>query len=337
MGWPRVRLFRQAGVLCTPKVPTNKAFYLRKLKTYCYGLYSGQAEQNSLCFWDETIAAKGCNEVISSAHEFFTIRRTGASHLAWWGDNTSSQMKNQFLMLYNNELVREDGFSFYQRIDNKYSPPGHTFMENDRAFGVIARKAKKTAVIGSPKAWMRLAAKAKAPKYHTMFLDQPKFRDWKTYLSAKYKRPSVWKNTDGEAFKIMKVRWLNYGVGELPDGTLESHPDEVWYRMSLDTNEPWKKINLERNQAPVGVISDPAYDLHDGPLPLPPKKVRQSTRKHTYTHIHTHTHTHTHARKLVHTHATTHTYTHLKVKDLAKFRAWLPKEFHSLYPDPRRM
>ena len=24
----------------------------------------------------------------------------------------------------------------------------------------------------------------------------------------------------------------------------------------------------------------------------------------------------------------------MKVKDLAKFRAWLPKEFHSLYPDP---
>ena len=133
---------------------------------------------------------------------------------------------------------------------------------------------------------MRLAAKAKAPKYHTMFLDQPKFRDWKKYLSAKYNRPSVWKNTDGEPFKIMKVRWLNFGVGELPDGTLVSHPDEVWYRMSLDTDEPWKKIQLERNQAPVGVISDPAYDLHDGPLPLPPKKV----------------------------------------KDLAKFKAWLPRE-----------
>jgi cobalamin biosynthesis protein CobT len=24
----------------------------------------------------------------------------------------------------------------------------------------------------------------------------------------------------------------------------------------------------------------------------------------------------------------------LKVKDLANFRKWLPKEFHSLYPDP---
>jgi hypothetical protein len=115
-----------AGVLSTPKVPTSKAFYLRKLKTYCYGLFSGQADQNTMCFYDETIANKGCNEVISCAQQFFTLRRTGATHLCWWGDNTSSQMKNQFLMLYANELVRDDGFSFYHRIDNKYSPPGHT-------------------------------------------------------------------------------------------------------------------------------------------------------------------------------------------------------------------
>jgi hypothetical protein len=205
----------------------------RKLKTYCYGLFSGQANQNSLMFWDETVSNKGSNQVISAAHEFFTVRRTGSSHLCWWyycyhyhhcylphhshhhcccfryhnhyhrllgrplpllfsyydcyyhwhyyhhhaplrGDNTSSQMKNQYLFLYCAESVRDDGFAFYNRIDNKYSPPGHTFMENDRAFGVLSRKAKKTKIIGSSKAWMRLASKAKQPSYHTVWMDQPK-------------------------------------------------------------------------------------------------------------------------------------------------------------------
>ena len=169
--------------------------------------------------------------MISSAREFFTVRRTGATHLRWWGDNTSSQMKNQFLFLYCAELVRDDGFAFYHRIDNKYSPPGHTFMvrtscccvspgltdsisyktlasgqENDRAFGVLSRKAKKTKVIGSSKAWMALASKAKKPAYHTMWMGQPKFRDWKEYLSkTKYKCPSVWKNTLGGKVPFLKV------------------------------------------------------------------------------------------------------------------------------------
>ena len=281
-------------MLSTPKVPTNKAFYLRKLKTYCYGLYSGQAEQHTLAFWDETIANKGSNEVISSAHEHFVKRATGSTQLAWWGDNTSSQMKNQFLMLYANELAHDDGFGFYERIDNKYSPPGHTFMENDRAFGVISRKAKRTKVIGSSKAWMRLAEKAKQPKYHTLWMDRLKFRDWKAFLGAKYRVPSRWKNTDGDNVPFLKVRWFNYGVGEEgPDGALVSHPNEVWYRLSLDATEPWKKIKLKRSGAAVGVIGDPTYALHAAALALDPKKV----------------------------------------KDLAKFRAWLPKEFHSLYPD----
>ena len=92
----------------------------------------------------------------------------------------------------------------------------------------------------------------------------------------------------------MKVRWFNYGVGERADGTLEAHPDEVWYRLSLKTDEPWKKISLTRRAAAVGIISDAKFDLHTAPLSLPAKKV----------------------------------------KDLAKFRAWLPREFHPLYPNP---
>jgi hypothetical protein len=156
------------------------------------------------------MAKKGPNEVISCAHRFFVLRNTGATQLSWWGDNTSSQLHNQYLMLYNAELVHADGFSYFHRIDNKYSPPGHTFMENDRAFGVISRKAKKKKLIGSSKAWMKLAQKSKQPNYHTMWMDREEsFRDWKGYLSAKYEIPSRrWKNTDGEDVPFMKIRWF---------------------------------------------------------------------------------------------------------------------------------
>jgi hypothetical protein len=91
-----------------------------------------------------------------------------------------------------------------------------------------------------------------------------------------------------------KVRWFNYGVGERADGTLEAHPDQVWYRLSLKSTEPWKKIPLKRRAGAVGTIDDAKFALHTAPLPLPRKKQL----------------------------------------DLAKFRAWLPKEFHILYPDP---
>jgi hypothetical protein len=82
-------------------------------------------------------------------------------------------------------------------------------------------------------------------------------------------------------------------VGEGAGGRLENHPDEVWYRLSLDPAEAWKKIPLKRRLASVGLITDPLYDLYDAALPMTPEKI----------------------------------------KDLSKFRKWLPSEFHSLYPD----
>jgi hypothetical protein len=212
-----------AGVLITPKVSVNKAFYLRKMNTYCYGLFSGQASQHSLCFWNETVAQKGSNEVLSSAHEFFVKRKTGTTRLNWWGDNTSAQLKNQFMMMYCNELTHDEGFTFFTRVDNKYSPPGHTFMvhththththtraltqsqENDRAFGVISRRAKKAKVIGSTKAWMDLAKTAKQPNYDCIDMKKEKFRDWKKYLTQRYRVPSRWKNTDDENVPFLKV------------------------------------------------------------------------------------------------------------------------------------
>jgi hypothetical protein len=82
-------------------------------------------------------------------------------------------------------------------------------------------------------------------------------------------------------------------VGEGAGGQLESHPDEVWYRLSLDPDEAWKKIRLNRRATSVGSISDPAYSLYTAALAMKPEKI----------------------------------------KDLAKFKKWLPAEFHSLYPD----
>jgi hypothetical protein len=154
-------------------------------------------------------------------------------------------------------------------------------QENDRCFGVISRKAKKANVIGSSQAWMRLARRSKQPNYHVMWMEREGFRDWKKFLGVKYRRPSSrWINTDGEIVPLMKVRWFNYGVGESGDGALVQHPDEVWYRLSLDANEPWKRIALERGARYAGLVSDETYTLYPNPLSLDPKKVPSSRQRH---------------------------------------------------------
>ena len=288
-----------AAVLQTPKVSTNEAFYLRKLRTFLYGLYSGQAQTHTLAFWDETIADKGSNACLSAAYQHFTVRNTGANALAWWVDNTSAQIKNKSGILFAEELTRVDGFNFFRRVDLRCSPPGHTFMENDRMFGVLSTKAKHSPMIASSKSWLRLATTIRNPGVHTLWMQQAFFRNFQTYLNALYTIPSKqFTNIDGDKVAIMKIRWFNFGIGEDDDGSLVAHPGVVWYRMSLKPDEPWKKIRLvERvDRAAAGSIDDPTYTLFTEPIQLEPAKVA----------------------------------------DLAKFRKWVPKKYHGLYPDPDR-
>jgi hypothetical protein len=142
---------------------------------------------------------------------------------------------------------------------------------------------------------MKLAGKAKRPAFHTMWMEQPLFRDWGSYLGQLYDTPpdnKQWKNTQGDAVRFSKVRWFNFGVGEDRHGKLVRHANQ-WYRYALDPQEPWKQIKLVRHNFVLD-IDDAEFLLYPKQLTLDPKKVA----------------------------------------DLAKMKQWIPREFHSLYPDP---
>jgi hypothetical protein len=244
-----------AGVLSTPKLTVGPSFYLRKLRTFCYGIWSAQANQHTLAFWSEREAKNGSNEVLSAMHQHFVTRRTGSTHAIWSADNTSAQAKNKNVILYCSELVRPHGFHFFDRLDQKFPEVGHSFMENDRAFGALSQKAKKKKVIASPKQWMKLARRCKRPPFHAMWMEQDRFRNWDSYLGQLYRTPGgkkQWINTAGDAVSITKVRWFNFGVGEDRHGKLVRHANP-WYRYSLDPTEPWKQIKLVRRQIALNI------------------------------------------------------------------------------------
>ena len=44
--------------LMTPKLTVGEAFYMRKLKTYNYGIYSGTRNKHTMVFWDEKTGHK---------------------------------------------------------------------------------------------------------------------------------------------------------------------------------------------------------------------------------------------------------------------------------------
>ena len=47
-------------------------------------------------------------------------------------------------------------------------------------------------------------------------MDQRNFKNWKDYLSTKYKIGK--KDNNGDLFRIREIHWMNFGWGEDSDG-----------------------------------------------------------------------------------------------------------------------
>ncbi len=194
------------------------------------------------------VAQKGVNNVLSAVHHHLTTRATGARHLIWWGDSAPGQLKNFVHMHYCVELCHpRANIRMFDRVDAKFPPVGHTFLvrfltfahtyahicmdvsirtqcslvtlaqENDRAFGILKRRAKNMRIIPSSRTWMRVAKTAKAaPPFHCLWLEQPLHRRWKAYISQFYKLKGAYKTTAKSPLKLMQDgRWLNFGACDL--------------------------------------------------------------------------------------------------------------------------
>jgi len=64
-------------------------------------------------------------------------------------------------------------------------------------------------------------------------MDQENFRNWKEYVSAKYKIAK--KDNDGNPVKIRDLHWMNFRWGDDGNGEMVQHPNEVWFRNSFST------------------------------------------------------------------------------------------------------
>ena len=90
--------------LLTPKVSSQDSFYLRKFRTYLFGVYSANEDiLNCFFFYNESIGRRGPNEVILLLNyvlETLIERYRTFHNLILWADNSPAQFKHCFLFFY---------------------------------------------------------------------------------------------------------------------------------------------------------------------------------------------------------------------------------------------
>jgi hypothetical protein len=100
------------------------------------------------------------------------------------------------------------------------------------------------------------------------------------YLAQFYEIKGSYKTTDGEKVILSNIRWINYGVAENDESKVVDHHDEVWFRTSFDDKSQWQKIRIDRGDrtSHIRPLSDEAFNLYDGQLPVTMEKVRDLHR-----------------------------------------------------------
>ncbi|XP_030755399.1 uncharacterized protein LOC115881846 [Sitophilus oryzae] len=146
-----------------PKLSTSKAFYLRQMWFYNFGIHCVTPDGQKPFFfnWTEDVANRGSLEVASCLYRFCTLLKEEyeIDHLIIWSDSCAGQNKNFTLICLYQILILNGTF---KRIDHKFPEVGHSYLDSDRNFGRIEKKLRKHENIYVPEQYRDIIKAASA-------------------------------------------------------------------------------------------------------------------------------------------------------------------------------
>ena len=253
--------------LPVPTLTHGPMFYLRQLWVYNLGIHNCTNETAVMCMWDETIAGRGANEIISCLMEYISELPPSVKTLTCYSDSCFGQNKNTQIICFWTHLIAQKRFS---RIDHKYLVRGHTYLPNDRDFAQI-EKRKASAKINLPQDWESVVRESCPSK---PFVVKKMTRD-KFYNVEPLTQHFTMRKKDHKGLPVLisKAHWLNFGEGE-EDGEIVGHPGEYWMRSSFSEEEAWQKINIFKGRHKVSPPTNLELPInYPNGHPINPKKV----------------------------------------------------------------
>lgn len=217
-----------------PKLSTSKAFYLRQMWYYNFGIHCVTASGTKPFFmhWTEDVAKRGSIEIASCLFRFCQqLKEThkNIDHLIIWSDSCAGQNKNFNVVSLYQLLILNGTFKV---IDHKFPEVGHSYLDSDRNFGRIEKKLRKVENIYVPEEYRELIKSASTKNCAT--LDMENYFYNFDELSGKL---HIWnKKTNELGQKVSfrdSVKWIR--VDEF---------GSYLYKENLDEYSPFYKVDL---------------------------------------------------------------------------------------------
>lgn len=222
-----------------PKLSTSKAFYLRQLWFYNFGIHAitVKGHQPYMFTWTEDLAGKGSNEIASSLFYFVQLSKNttlqDVDHLVVWSDSCAGQNKNfNMISLYQYMILKGD----FKIIDHKFPEVGHSYLDSDRDFGRIEKMLRKNQNVYTPEQYRSIIKDAS--KKNVVLVDMEHQFKKVDILKHKLRIVNKVKNTDGEKINFRdNIRWIRVD-------TFGSYK----YKDSYDEDVPFKTVHLLKDK-----------------------------------------------------------------------------------------
>ena len=97
--------------LPVPTLTHGPMFYLRQLWVYNFGIHDCSNNTAVMCMWDETIAGRGANEIISCLMKYISKLLPSNRALTCYLDSCFGQNKNSEIICFWTHLISQKRFT----------------------------------------------------------------------------------------------------------------------------------------------------------------------------------------------------------------------------------
>lgn len=230
-----------------PYMQTSVAFYKRQMWIYNLGIHTLHNNKGYMCVWTEVEAKRGANEVASSISTFLdTQNLNGVTTLSTFSDACGGQNRNRIIVATMMHLCKTKNLKTWEHT---FMESGHSYLPNDRDFGLIEKAKKRRAGVHSPEEWVSLIEQARPKKPFQVIRMEGKMLDMTVLcrnLTIRHK------NTEGEPFSWLKLKWYQVNAKD----------NTMLYKTSQSVNHAPKTVDFSKKEqvdTDSSVSLQPAY------------------------------------------------------------------------------
>lgn len=239
-----------------PRLNTSVVFYKRQLWIYNLGINDLSNNQGTMCIWTENEGRRGSSEIISSIFAFLKSQQLeNISKIETFSDACGGQNRNKAIISFFNWFCQKHQI---EEWTHTYMESGHSYLPNDRDFGMIEKRTKSAISVFSKEDWFGIVKNSQIRKpFHIIdmkgkFLDCEKFNKLRKFDNSA--------TNDSVKFNFLKLKAF----------TVKKDSHAVVYRR---TGDELQVPNHRLDYPPIETLEEISY-LPDIPICISAEKFK---------------------------------------------------------------